>query len=275
MPTFFLPSISVFPASPLTVMDIAMEAGYDGLELWRFRCLWRYPSLARYRREAAIRGLELRFHEALAWDSDSTHPEIRIPALWGGLLRSGALLEEQFLYAKEPVVAYARHWAEVARNKQRYPNWTLQTVSTMPNGLYDLPYAEFEQAVQDNKILVTLDTQHLLEYVIGKPGVENLMGISRAALMQRIVDFFDKYHHLIREIHLNNFDPAMGHRAGRNLWPNEGVLDLRAFCQHVKASGWEGAVTPELHPRLFSRYSKRKNIKTAERLLEQVKEYWI
>ncbi|HCR52383.1 TPA: hypothetical protein DIV48_01890 [Candidatus Kaiserbacteria bacterium] len=271
---FFLQSLSVFPASAVTAMDIAEQAGFDGLEMFRFRFLWSYPSLERYRENATVRQLELHLHEALDWNSDVTHPEIRIPALWGGLLPVDASLEDQFGDATELVVAYGYHWREVVKNRRVHPNWTLQTATTVPNGNYNCPFEEFIDAVGEHEISLTLDTQHLLEYQIGKHGVENLVGVPPAVLMKRLVDFFDKYRHLVREIHLNNFSPARGNRGGRNLWLDDGVLDIREFCQHVQASGWKGSVTPELHPRFFSRFSTRKNVNVAKRLLEQVRGYW-
>jgi sugar phosphate isomerase/epimerase len=273
---FFLQSLSVFPASAMTAMDIAEQAGFDGLECFRFRFLGQYPSLAHYRREASFSGLELHFHEAWAWNSDTEHPEIRIPALWGGLLPDVASLQEQFGDAPELVVAYARHWREVASFRKFHPNWTLQTATTAPDGDFDCPFLEFTHAIENYRLPITLDTQHVLEYQHGKPGVGNLAGISSANLMTRLVDFFDKYSHLIREIHLNNFNPSKGSRRGRNLWPmdTEGALGLREFCQHVKAGGWSGSVTPELHPRFFSRYSVQKNVGVAKRLLEQTQRCW-
>jgi sugar phosphate isomerase/epimerase len=255
-------------------MNIAEEAGFDAIELIHFRFLWEYPQLSYYREEAAARGLDLHFHEAWGWNGDSTHPEVRIPALWGGLLPSNASLAEQFGDARENIVAYGLHWQEVANNRIARPNWTLQTATTIPDGNFDCSFPEFLHAVDTFQLPLTLDTQHLLEYQIGKFGVENLAGISSSALMRNLVDFFDKHQGQIREIHLNNFDPTKGHRDGRNVWPNQGVLDLRAFCQHVKASGWKGAVTPELHPRFFSRISTKKNVEVAKRLLGTVRELW-
>ncbi len=266
---YFFPSISVFPASAHRSMEIARKAGYDGLELFRFKLFNRYQSLRDYQTEAARNALELHFHETWDWGNCDLDPVCRVPALWGGLIGHDDTLQEQFEEAHELVVAYPHHWQEIVSDRQT--NVCLQTYSTMIGGQFRTPFLEFMHVVERHSIGVVFDTQHFLEYLVGKPGIDHLP-TNKDILLRSLVDGFNALRPNVQEIHLNNFDPRRGHKDGRNMLLNEGVLPLREFCQHVVASGWSGTIVPEVGPSHFSPLSKKKNILVARKILEMAQE---
>ena len=263
--------MSCFPWPVSTALCVARYAGFDGVEIFRFRAFWQYTNLKHYRAIASTQDLLINFHETWSFGyTDTTHAILRVPALWGALLPENARLEEQFAGAKENelVVAFPHHLDEIIAAKR--PNWAVQTNALWRYDHYDVPFERFIQKVIEHHLPVVFDTQHYLEYENGKVGVENL-SLNSERHMSSLKRAFDKLRPQIREIHLNNFMPPKGHDLGRNLPLHEGILNLPEFCQYVKASGWTGTVVPELHPRFFSRYSISKNIDIAKELNDDVR----
>jgi hypothetical protein len=259
---FFLSSMSLYPFTAASCMDVAKKSGYEGLELFRFKFLFRYPDLNTFRRLAQNKNLKLHFHEA--WDSDDPNLMNKVPVLYGGLIGKNDTIEEQFGNTQELVVTNSHHWEEVARSGRK--NFCLQTDSLLnKNWTRRTSFYTFMTAVKKHDIGVVFDTQHYLEWLLGKPGVSTLPRDGQR-LMNALIEGFKQLRPLIREIHLANFNPSADKR---NTLLDDGILNIKEFCQHVKQDGWQGSVVPEIHPFYFSKLSKKKNVLMAGRILEQ------
>ncbi len=112
-----------------------------------------------------------------------------------------------------------------------------------------MDYKAFVEIVKKYNLPIVFDTQHILELVFGVSGVEKLVIYSDDDLNTALAEAWGELRPYVREIHFNNFVPRWGHTLGRNVFPDKGVLNLRAFARLVRSSGWEGVVTPEVTPR--------------------------
>lgn len=237
-----LPYIEFFGAPAFASFETARACGFDGVEVHlQPRMIKKVPQ---YRALAAKLGLTLHFHQPWNVDDNPTYLFMRLLQAFGQLPRSGYRFDDHFADVAEPIVAYPDRAEECAGRD----NCWLQTCPTYRrDGLPRVAFVDFLDIVRRNHLSVVFDTQHYLEYRLSLTGVEGLP-TDRYQLGELFAEGWKILGKHVREIHLVDCDPCLGHTRGRNVFPGEGVLPLHGFCEMVVASGWSGPVVPEVSP---------------------------
>lgn len=238
----FLPYVELFrhpvPASLKQIKD----AGFDGVECHLIGSLRSSERVRDLRREASDLGLGIRFHQGWSWETGQRNLYNRVLRPLGALVPVGTSLVDQVRNAGEDlVVLYGNRVVEAVR-----PNYRYQTASEHLQGkAYAMDFRSFVNAVRHSGLPVVFDTQHVLEWSANVTSVAGLPS-DRAVLAERVCRRWDELGSLTEEIHLCYFDPKLGASRGRNVFLGTGVFPLTDFCAHVRATGWDGIVTPEI-----------------------------
>ncbi|HEY4510650.1 MAG TPA: TIM barrel protein [Candidatus Paceibacterota bacterium] len=261
----FLSSGSIFPLSVSQAIRFARDAGYDGVEVVNLYG-WRNKNVEKYRELARKYELALHFHEVWSLEDNPTHKINHFLNLLGRLPPTDSSLERQFGGVTEPVVVYPHRWKEVLDKR----NFWLQTCSVHRDGKLRSSYGEFLKIIIKNRLPVVFDTQHYLEWCLVTMGVENIPSDSLVLfnLLQQGWRVLGQY---VKEIHLNDFSPSLGHEMGRNLFLGTGVLPLREFASLVRQSGWDGIIVPEISPTHILSLRPGKTVSNLMVLREKVK----
>ncbi|MDP3727298.1 MAG: TIM barrel protein [bacterium] len=255
MPAILLPYFALWRLPAFTTIRGAKDAGFDGVEIHLAGQSQRRALACR----AHARRLGLKVHLHQGWsieESSSVHVWNRLMHPVGLLPRPGYRLAEHIPFGvNDPVVIYAERW----RDALAHPNWWLQTCR---QANARLRFEEFVAIVERERLPVVFDLQHYLEFRLDLRGVGGLArpGILRNFLPDVLMGYLTEGWHqlgpLVREIHLDDCDPRLGHTRGRNVPLGTGVLPVRDFCRMVKESGWDGTVVPEVQPFLLHRHRR-------------------
>lgn len=264
-PQILLSHLSMWGMPVSRIIEIAAKAGFDGVEIFLSNPVRK--RIAYYRELTARYNMALHFHQFISYDEDPGHLIFRILGAINYLPQPGYTLDEHVpKEITEPVVVSA----DRSREAFSHSNYWLQTTSATDSyGGYKLEFCAFLVLLathNDHFGSIVFDTQHLLEYRQGKRGIEHLSTDSNLLLKKLEQDWkLLDLNHSVQEMHLNNFDPNLGHTKGRNVLPDHGILPLKEFIAIVKQSGWAGGfITPEVSPIHMFPYS----LDSAKRLLE-------
>jgi sugar phosphate isomerase/epimerase len=237
-----LPYITLFGVPILPLCRI-QAAGFDGVEIH----LINYRDTSRVSEtiaRATRLGLKVSVHQAWSLEESPTFWFNHLLNFLGYLPHAGYTLAGHLPAGDLPTVVYASRWQEVTN----HPNWQLQTCDILDEKQdFKISYNRFVRLVTLHKFAVVFDTQHVLEFMLNQHGVEDLP-FDPKELLKLLTKAWDDLGSYVREIHLNDCNPGLGHHTGRNIRLGEGILPLKEFIQYVKQSGWDGIVTPEVSP---------------------------
>ncbi|HLD61315.1 MAG TPA: TIM barrel protein [Patescibacteria group bacterium] len=245
----FLPTISLAGTPADRALRKIKNAGFDGAEMVVSS---HNRGQANQIRELANKyGLGLRWHQSWSLAENRTH-WYNVVANWLGMLEPKGYSLSDILPKNqiEPIVVYADRWQETLDR----PLALLQTCSVMNGeGKRALSLDQFKRIAREYQPRLVFDTQHYLEWHFDCVGVGDLP-TDRGELEAALWEGWQEFHHLVEEIHCNDFDPKRGHSRGRNLFPGDGVAPLESFAVMVLQTGWEGVVVPEVSPLNFFPY---------------------
>ena len=269
-----LQSLSLFPMDLLLSTDNLLEmvkrAGFDGIEI--INISWRgLPRIAEISSKCRNHGLICHAHQL--WGLKQ-NPELLVNKLFratGLIPGDGSDTKKQFGNhgLDIPMVLYSDNWREALDNHLMW----LQTCSTHDCGELVMPYHAFKKTVLRYRIPLVFDTTHQLEYR------NELLDISRlprdsAQLLSQISEDWNDLGKLVQEMHLCDFDPALGPEKGRNLPLGSGVFPINEFVRLVKNTCWDGVVVPEVRPNVASNLNKQKCELNLARINSQVRRYF-
>jgi len=241
-PKVYLPYMKLFGYSFISLARIK-AAGFDGVEI-HIAGYSNKERLLETIAKAHTLGLETRVHQAWSLEESPTFWFNHLLNLFGQLPRTGYTLAEHLPADDVPAVVYANRWGEVVGHDK----WLLQTCEVFDkDGNFKTSYKEFVRVVKTHDLGVVFDTQHVLEFMLNLHGVEGLP-TDKEKLLELLIKAWDDLGPYVREIHLNDSNPRLGHHKGRNVFLGTGILPLKEFVRHVKQSGWNGIVTPEMSP---------------------------
>lgn len=239
----FFPTIGLGIIPHAWACTMAKRAGFSGVEV-----LATSNNKAASRKlvaTAAVHNLELHWHQP--WSRTYNAVYLFGPVLHrlGILERDGYELRKVLPDTRsEPIVLYADRFHEA----EGLPDAWLQTCSVRRGErIHAMSYGEFVKVVERYQPPIVFDTQHYLEWYFGVFGVSELPH-DPTLLLNTLIAGWKFFGHLVKEIHLNNFDPAYGDTLGCNRLLNDGILPLQKFVDVVKASKWSGVVVPEVSP---------------------------
>jgi hypothetical protein len=254
--------MSLFGLPMNVAMKMAKNAGFDGIEVLLNH--WYMAQIPHYRNIAQDIGLNLHFHQAWSSEEDPTDWRFTLMEAARYLPQSGYALEDNvpFFITKEPVVIDAGRLLEIKSRPTSISeltrpipnNYWFQTDTVVNSEGYRLIYFdEFAKLVQQNNLPVVFDTQHCLEWTLGRfrrlqsiAWKAHIESIDLITLMKaQLKKCWEQLGPHTKEIHLNDFNPITGKG---NLFPGEGLVPLQYFCDLVKKSGWQGVVVPEVSP---------------------------
>ncbi len=266
-----LQSLSLFPADLLLgtkrLVKEVKESGFDGLELINFshRGLAKILEMAERCRDE---GLEFHAHQLWGYRQN--------PALWVNkafrLARliplDGSNLIAQFGdHLDVPMVVYSDHMREASST----PGMWVQTCCTHHKGRPAVPYSVFKSTVLERGIPLVFDNQHQLEYRNDLISISELP-MDSDVLFDQVSEDWSTFRHLIREIHLCDFDQSLGPERGRNVPLSQGRFPLVRFIEMVECSNWDGFVVPEVKPNVLGNLSSRSRAKFLHALSDQVRD---
>lgn len=226
-------------------LDNIKSAGFDGVEGHLIGNLRSNKRIVEVRDQVSGLGLGLRLHQGWSWANGQLIIENMILGLCGALVPNNMSLAEQTNGAnKDSVVVYGSSLNELIS-----ANYLYQTASVYAKGgSYVSHFGKFVETVKKCQLPVVFDTQHVLEWFWNKKGVEDLPS-DPDVINYVIGEIWQEIGQYVREIHLCDFNPKLGSSKGRNVFLGDGVFPLKEFCANIRASGWEGVVTPEVAPR--------------------------
>lgn len=241
----FLPYVELlWKRLPATLEEIK-DAGFDGVECHFISRLRTPARVKELRKEVARLHLGIRFHQGWSWETGQRNLYNVVLHPLGALVPVGMPLVHQVYDADtDPAVIYGNRVSE-----PHQPNYLYQTCSEHIHGgrAYAMSFTSFVNAVKSSNLPVVFDTQHVLEWCLNK---ENVAGLptNPATLEQMVNRLWQEFYPFVREIHLCDFNPSLGPSRGRNVFPGDGIFPLEKFCTNVRASGWDGIITPEVGP---------------------------
>lgn len=240
----FLPYVELlWKHLPATLEEIK-EAGFNGVECHLIGRL-RMPARVReLRKEVAKLDLCIRFHQGWSWETGQRNLYNVVLRPLGALVPIGMPLVHQVRdVGTDSVVIYGNRVSE-----PNQANYLYQTASEHIHGrAYAMAFPSFVNAVKNSNFPIVFDTQHILEWYLNKENVAGLPTV-HATLKKTMDHLWQELHPFVREIHLCDFNPSLGPSRGRNVFLGEGIFPLKMFCANVRASGWDGIVTPEVGP---------------------------
>jgi hypothetical protein len=241
---FLLPSICLWPFPFWLIFKWAKEAGFDGVEILMFG-RWTSEKVERVRKKASAYGLVVHFHApwSLGESNDGITVRDIVLTLLGRLPWPGYKLDSLIPLNARPLVAYS----DVLRDF--HDGYWIQTDSTGTD--YKVPFDEFRKRFSKNPFPTVVDTQHFHEYMAGKPGVSRLTD-SRQSYFIDLVGAWEEFGEMVQEVHFNDFNPALGDKKGRNVFPGTGVAPLKEFAKQLRLTGFKGAVVPEVGPKVIA-----------------------
>ncbi len=235
-----------FPGS----LERIQEAGYDGVECHLIGNLLKSKKIAQVEAEADALGLELRFHQGWSWRTGQDIWQNWVLRFAGALVPSHLSFEQQTRHVNRyPVVMYGN----VARTTLQ-KNYLFQSIaecrSRSEEG-YASTITEFWEDVSKHNLPVVFDVQHILEWYFDVENVAKLPNDPKR-LSESLCRLWHGFRPYVREIHLCDFNPALGPSNGRNLYIGEGILPIKEFAEEVRKSNWSGIVTPEVQPHFLT-----------------------
>lgn len=235
----FLSQASVLPLPLWYAVRLAKKAGFDGVEIFNFQRFWR-NSPERCRALARKNNLDIHFHQIWFREKNEHHLHNRILDGIGCLPSFDSSLEGEFGGIHEPVVLYPYRWRETLEK----PNYWFQTHTHYRNGKPLISFEDFCKAVVDNNLSVVFDTQHVLEFMLGKMDGVKSLPTKQKEIMPLLEDAWQILGSYTKEIHLNDYCPPH-----HNVFPGHGVFPLVDFTGVVRQSEWSGTVIPEVDPK--------------------------
>jgi sugar phosphate isomerase/epimerase len=226
-------------------MKLSKKAGFDGVEIFNFQRFWR-NSPEKCRAVARKNNLDIHFHQIWFREKGDHHLHNRILDGIGCLPSFNSSLEGEFGKMYEPVVLYPYRWKEALGK----PNYWFQTHTHYRNGKLLISFEDFCKAVVDNNLSVVFDTQHVLEFMLGKMDGVKSLPTNKKEIMSLLEEAWQILGPYTKEIHLNDYHPPY-----HNVFPFFGVFPLNWFVSMVKDSAWSGTVIPEVDPRHLLKHS--------------------
>lgn len=263
---FGIPSTALvrFGNSAMHKMSAAKRAGFAFLEVFLLGSAAK--EIRYYRALARLLGLQIRFHDGWAYSEGYRSWINYFAHLLGYLPKELSESRIQWIaenVVEEPCVVYAEHarWCSLG-NKV-----LLQTYSTTkPDGFFRIGFEEFAENVRNRNFRVVFNTQHILEMIIGTPGIRNFREYSAKWIQDRLIESWRQLRPHVAEIHLCDSRPTNSLFGGCNVWPGTGILPLKEFCREVIRSEWSGPVSIEVTPWPYTVRKLRKLRETAEQL---------
>lgn len=240
----FSPYVEVlWKRMPAPLADIK-AAGFDGVECHLIGGLRSPKRVNEVRNEAEQLGLGIRFHQGWSWQTGQRNLYNVVLRPLGVLVPVGESLAVQIRNVNgNPVVVYGNLAPEPSQLDCLY-----QTASEhVDGGPYTGKFVDFVHEVQSRRLPVVFDTQHVLEWFLDKTRVVGLP-VNPEVIGQMVRELWQELGPFVKEIHLCDFNPLLGPTLGRNVFLGDGVFPLNEFCAEVRASGWDGVVTPEVAP---------------------------
>ena len=249
---FGLSSISLFPFPLKTTLRKASMAGFDFVEVFLFG-YWDEEVVDYFRMYAEGLKLQLHFHQV--WTTNSSEKK----EVWinHALTTLGQLPPEEYSRREwipqnaRPFVAYAEE-LETSHLAGRDDVWfqAIASQCSLADRSPRLAYSAFLHGLRTRKLQTVFDTMHFIEYVRGDSGIEH-SALATSEVLGLWERFWSEFHLQVREIHFNDFTTE------RNVWPGTGTAPLLEFADGVRRCGWDGAVVPEVRPRLPFPYGRK------------------
>ena len=235
---------SVSTLGPAEVFSVAREAGFDGLEyVVDNRHAGLHPTELRALAEAAglpIRSVHAPYHRVQGW-GDQVESLRRSVELARAFAAHAVTFHPPQRIMQD--VDFARWIAEVNDFQGEVGGGDIVVaIENMPKVKvwrgHRVPFATTPYRYQRRKELRALLERHNLRLTLDTTHA--------AAAGERLDRYFARFEDRVAGIHLSNFagDPRQEH-----LPPDQGDLDLAAFLQRVRASGFGGPITLEIQPR--------------------------
>lgn len=243
MPRIFLPYVEVLWKHIPASLEEIKDAGFDGVECHLIGRLRAPARVRELQKEVAQLDLGIHFHQGWSWETGQRNLHNVVLRFLGALVPVGMPFYEQVRDIADPVVVYGS-----LADEPSGPNYIYQTASEHVHGkTYAMTFTSFVNAVKSSRLPVVFDTQHILEWCLNKG---NVLGLptDTEAIGQMVDHLWQEFCPFVREIHLCDFNPSLGTFRGRNVFLGDGVFPLKDFCANVRASGWDGTVTPEVSP---------------------------
>lgn len=243
------------------------QAGFQGIEILLSRNLVPCRITNTYRQLCLKLGLILHFHECWTLEDNPTYGFNKALAALGIIHKTGFHLAAQIpTDMHEPMVIYPDRYNELLQLGSPPTNLWLQTVHVMNGSLqHKLSYPKFVTEFHTHHFPIVFDTQHFLEYRCNVNGVEELPRDPQM-LTDLLIEGWDTFESQVREVHLSDCDPELGHSRGTKVFLGDGILPLRDFCQYIKRQRYEGFITPEVRPPRFTWNSLSELRRTVENL---------
>lgn len=249
----FLPYIRLHGLPIVATLREIKEAGFDGIEYHLIGSSHR--AVLRARARAHEFGLGFHMHQGWSLEENPTHWHNYLLALTGCLPRAGYTLNEHIPRSlielgfpgsiTTPVVVYANRIREVMQGGRWHGQGSFWIQTCAPPGGLQIDFDSFLMVVNVGRFRTVFDTQHILEFATACKGVSELSD-DREKLLAQLKALWSALAKNVSEIHLADFNPALGNTRGRNVPLGTGVLPLRDFCHMVHESGWQGTVVPEV-----------------------------
>lgn len=250
-----LAMFTALPAIPLMEqLDMAADAGFDGVEVVTFRGVSVDQVEAAVSRVASRinRPFEVRFHEVWSLASGKNHWYNWIACAMGKIPRFTGPVSEQILLThgnKRVFVGYA-HRIRNSEDRVQITRHGKEGLLLQTCQVGDRPI-EIHEFLTSVKAMgckcVVFDTMHYLEWCTGGIGVSRLQH-RRNDLPYLLVSGAAELLPFTAEVHLCDGIPTEKDTPGRNVIPGHGELPLLQFGDLCKEIGWTGYVTPEVQP---------------------------
>jgi Xylose isomerase-like TIM barrel len=241
---FYVPYLEVLGMKPYGSLKDIKNAGFDGAEGFLIGGLRSVKRAEELVIKASEIDLGLRFHQGWTYESGQPNLFNYILGAVGALVSKGMSLEEQFSpVAGDHVVVYG-NWAD----HSICGNYLYQTASQYQDGRFGYSFGWFVERVKEYNLPVVFDTQHVLEWFWNKKNVSELP-MDVEFLKKTICKLWKDLRPFVKEIHLCDFNPYLGGSLGRNVFPGTGIFPIKEFFAEVRASNWDGIITPEVNIR--------------------------
>ena len=255
---FFFPNVCLPPWLAFqTKIRMIKSAGFDGVE---FFLIGRNAKsrAGEYYHETYQQGLGLRLHQGWSENESNERTNGRVLGALGLLPPNGYSLWSHMPMGTEKIVVFPDRIAEIMPQASGTPNrFVVQTATTYDasRACQSMDYDEMREAIVKSGLPTCFDTMHAVENYCGVHVVRDNPDFYPRAVNNTLLRVWDDLGgRRCEEIHFNNF--ADGGRW--NTLPSVGLLNLAHFVRIVKASGWDGIVTPEVNPRHFLWDTKQK-----------------
>lgn len=263
--------MSYLPRPQFGLLDVASDCEYDGIEVLSNG--WNHKRFGQFIERAEKASLKVHAHQPWSY-AESNVPDIKSKAMEfiGYLPPSNMPLSQCLPMQPIPKIVYAHQLADA----QHDPTLWVQTCPVRLRQGNRTTWSQFKSSWKKEPCNICFDFQHYLEWVTAGDTLgmcpSNFSHLSIRELGDMLIAGFEFFKDYIKEIHLTDSIPSMGHK-GLNVMLGTGVLPLEKVMGHIIQSGWKGYIVPEVSPKLSQFFSTRRR---AEKILRKTREliYW-